>query len=66
LDRFEVIGSGAVYAVDGTYVTHSNIAEARQEALSMHDVRLHVLSAGDKFDLAERRPLLARTAASSN
>lgn len=57
-DRFEVIGSGAVYAVDGTHVSHSNIAEARsQEALSMHDVRLHVLSAGDSFDLKARRPI---------
>jgi cyanophycinase len=65
-DRFEVIGSGAVYAVDGTHVTHSNIAEARsQEALSMHDVRMHVLSSGDAFNLHERRPLLARTAAST-
>jgi len=57
-DRFDVIGSGAVYAVDGTHVSHSNIAEARsQEALSMHDVRLHVLSAGDAFDLKARRPI---------
>src|SRR5829696_9176693 len=38
-------------------VTHSNIAEARPEvALSMYDVRLHVLSSGDVFDLARRRP----------
>jgi cyanophycinase len=57
-DRFDVIGSGAVYAVDGSHVSHSNIAEARsQEALSMHDVRLHVLAAGDAFDLKRRRPI---------
>ncbi|HYF89569.1 cyanophycinase [Azospirillum sp.] len=57
-DRFSVIGSGAVYAVDGAGITHSNIAEARPErALSLYDVRLHVLSAGDAFDLDERRPL---------
>jgi cyanophycinase len=56
-DRFEVMGSGAVYAVDGDGVTQSNIAEARPEqALSMHDVRLHVLAAGDRFDLTARRP----------
>jgi cyanophycinase len=55
--RFEVIGNGAVYIVDGDGVTHSNIAEARPErALSMHDVRLHVLGTGDKFDLTARRP----------
>lgn len=56
-DRCRVIGSGAVYIVDGEGVTHSNIAEARrEEALSMFGVRLHVLAAGDAFDLAGRRP----------
>jgi cyanophycinase len=55
--RFEVIGNGCVYIVDGAGVTYSNIAEARPErSLSMYDVRLHVLSSGDTFDLAKRRP----------
>jgi cyanophycinase len=55
--RFKVIGNGCVYVVDGAGVTHSNIAEARSErALSMYDVRIHVLGAGDTFDLANRRP----------
>jgi cyanophycinase len=55
--QFEVIGSGAVYVVDGASVTQSNIAEAEPDkALSMYDVRLHVLSTGDRFDLAKRRP----------
>jgi cyanophycinase len=54
---FRVLGAGAVTVVDGLQVTHSNIAEARPErTLSMHDVRLHVLADGDRFDLAERRP----------
>lgn len=57
--RFEVIGSGGVYVVDGGGVTHSNIAEAATEqALSIHDVRLHVLCHGDRFDLTGRRPSL--------
>jgi cyanophycinase len=57
-DTFRVIGSGAVYVVDGSSVTYCNVAEARAEcALSMHDVRVHVLSSGDGFDLKERRPL---------
>src|SRR5207302_8923085 len=56
---FRVLGAGAVYIVDGSEVTHSNIAEARPErTLSMHDVRLHVLSAGDRFDLSLRKPVL--------
>jgi cyanophycinase len=54
---FRVVGVGAVYIVDGSSVTHSNIAEASPErTLSMHDVKLHVLSAGDRFDLERRRP----------
>ena len=54
---FRVIGSGAAYVVDGECATHSNIAEAgADEALSMFDVRMHVLSSGDSFDLRRRRP----------
>jgi cyanophycinase len=46
--------------VDGSHVTHSNVAEAQPErTLSMHDVRLHVLSSGDAFDLEARRPIVA-------
>jgi cyanophycinase len=56
-DRFKVIGAGAVYLVDGGDVTHSNIAEAAaDQALSIYDLKVHVLSAGDVFDLAARRP----------
>lgn len=57
-DRLNVIGAGAVYVVDGADVTHSNIAEAEPDhSLSMHGVRLHVLSAGDRFDLKRRKPI---------
>ncbi len=56
-EDFRVLGSGAVYVVDGETVSQSNIAEGSQEgALSIYDVRLHVLSSGDGFDLATRRP----------
>jgi cyanophycinase len=59
--HFRVLGSGAVYVADGAGITHSNIAEARSEdPLSLYDVRLHVLSAGDAFDLAGRRPVVAQ------
>ncbi len=61
-DVFRVIGSGAVYVVDGTAVSFCNVAEARSEsALSMHDVRVHVLSNGDSFDLKTRRPIHPRS-----
>jgi cyanophycinase len=55
--QMRVLGSGAAYVVDGETATHSNIAEARSDrALSMFDVRMHVLSSGDRFDLDARRP----------
>jgi cyanophycinase len=54
---FFVFGRGAVYVVDGSGVSCSNIAEEKEDrALSIYDVRLHVLSKGDAFDLASRRP----------
>jgi cyanophycinase len=60
-EAFRVIGSGAVYVVDGADVSYCNVAEARAEcALSMHDVRVHVLSDSDTFDLTSRKPGRAR------
>jgi len=57
-DSFKVIGSGAIYVLDGTGISYSNICEASpDQALSMHNMRVHVLSDGDGFDLKERRPL---------
>lgn len=54
---FEVMGSGAVYVVDGSGVTHSNIVEERTDSvLSIYDVRLHVLCSEDRFLLPIRRP----------
>jgi cyanophycinase len=55
--KFKVLGAGAVYIVDGAGVSSSNIAEAEEKrTLSIFDVRLHVLSDGDSFDLDERLP----------
>jgi cyanophycinase len=59
-DEFYVIGSGAVYVVDGENVSHSNVAEASPErVLSMHDVRVHVMGTGDRYDLRRRKPIPA-------
>ena len=56
-ESFFVLGSGAVYVVDGSGVTHSNIAEEEKDkTLSIYDVKIHVLSQDDKFDLRARRP----------
>jgi cyanophycinase len=59
--NFTVIGTGAVYVVDGCSVSHSNIAEAEPDSvLSMFDVKLHILSSGDRFDLVHRSPAKAQ------
>lgn len=57
--HFSVIGSGAVYIVDGCNVTHSNITEAEPESiLSIFNVTLHILSSGDNFNLTHREPVI--------
>ena len=54
---FRVLGSGAVYVVDGSGVTYCNLTEEETDrTLSVFGVCLHVLSQGDEFDCAERRP----------
>jgi cyanophycinase len=55
--RFQVVGSGAVYVVDGSKVTFTNINEAKpEEPLCIYGVKLHVLNQSDSFDLKNRRP----------
>jgi cyanophycinase len=49
--RARVIGENAVYMVDGSSASYTNIAELSEDhALSIFDVRLNVLSHGDMFD----------------
>jgi cyanophycinase len=55
--EFTVIGAGAVYVIDGRPITHTNISEQdARSTMSVFNVRLHLLSSGDCFDLHERRP----------
>jgi cyanophycinase len=54
---FYVLGSGGVYVIDGTEVTYSNVAdEDTKKTLSIYNVRMHMLSQGDRFDLLNRQP----------
>ena len=56
---FQVLGSGGVYIVDGSSISFSSLSERQPEGtLSIPNVTLHVLAAGDRFDLAARRPIL--------
>jgi cyanophycinase len=52
---FKVLGTNAVYVIDGRYVTATNVSEADAEnTMSMHDIRLHILAAGQGFNLNTR------------
>jgi cyanophycinase len=54
-NHFDVIGENAVYVVDGSSASYTNIAELEEDhALSVFDVRLNVLSHGDRFYLDAR------------
>jgi cyanophycinase len=56
--KFQTLGSGAVYVVDGHDLSYTNISEASfSRALSVFGVKLHVLSHGDYFDLNSRQPI---------
>ncbi|OBR91790.1 MULTISPECIES: cyanophycinase [Clostridium] len=53
--EFTVVGSGAVYIIDGSNITYSNVSEQHpDEVLSMFDVKLHVLKCGDNFNLLNK------------
>lgn len=53
----EVIGSGAVYFVDGSCIDYSNVSEQySEEVLSMFNVKLHVLKDGNRFNLLKKVP----------
>jgi cyanophycinase len=58
--HFQVIGSGAVYVIDGSTITYSSLSEEKPEGiLSIFDVRAHILGEGDCFDLRARKPITA-------
>ncbi len=55
---FNVIGSGAVYIIDGRYLTYSSLLEQENEVpLSLFNVKMHVLKSGNCFDLLRKQPL---------
>lgn len=55
--EIKVIGNGAVYILDGSNISHSNVSEQHpDEILSIFDVKMHVLKKGDRFDLNLRLP----------
>jgi cyanophycinase len=66
---FEVIGNGAVYVLDGSGITYSNLVEEQTEmetTLSVFDVKVHLLSEGYGFNIEERRPALIQQLAKAS
>jgi cyanophycinase len=56
--HFRVIGGGAVYVLDGTGITHTSLSESNPEGIiSVFGLKLHVLRAGDCFELETRTPI---------
>jgi cyanophycinase len=56
--HFSLLGSGAVYVIDGTEISYSSLSEEHPEGvLSVYNVRTHILSNGDRFDLSARTPI---------
>jgi cyanophycinase len=52
---FEVIGNGAAYLIDGQAITYTNLSDSKtEEIISVHNVKLDVLSRGDRFDIKAR------------
>lgn len=59
--EFKVIGTGSAIVVDGSTMTHTNLNDLEHgELLEMHDLSLHVLPAGARFDLKKQRPVVER------
>jgi cyanophycinase len=56
---FRVIGSGAVYVVDGAGVSWSSLSEKNPEGiLCIYDIKLHVLGSSATYDLIARQPVI--------
>jgi cyanophycinase len=61
-ETFKVMGAGAVYVLDATANTYTSLSDLRSDGVpTIHDVRMHVLGAGEGFDLRTRRPTRGNT-----
>jgi cyanophycinase len=65
--RLEVVGCGAVTIVDASAVRTSGLSEGRADGvLSVFGLKVHVLAAGDCFDLETREPKARATPAAAS
>jgi len=57
-DDLEVVGSGGITIIDPTKLTYSSMDRARRgDPVSLIDVKLHILIAGGRFDIASRKAI---------
>ena len=53
-----VVGSGAVYIIDGSNISDTNVSEQYpNNILSIFNVKMHVLKDGNRFNLTSRIPI---------
>jgi cyanophycinase len=58
-NEFEVVGEGAVTAVDISEITHTNLGQIlKDEDLAICGAKLHILPHGYRFDLKTRQPIV--------
>ena len=63
---FQVIGKGSITIIDPRELTHTNYRGTSGEApLSLHDLRVHILSDGDQYDYRRRTVCMPRLGALS-
>lgn len=56
-NQIEVIGRHSVTIVDGAEMTYTDIHQVKQHAnVAAHNLRVHVLTHGQRYDLLSRRP----------
>jgi cyanophycinase len=54
-DCLEVVGTGGITIIDPTHLSYSSMDRAKRgDPVSLIDVRLHILIAGGRFDIATR------------
>jgi cyanophycinase len=57
-DTLEVVGSGGITIIDPTNLSYSSMDRAKRgEPVSLIDVKLHILIAGGRFDIASRKAI---------
>ena len=55
--RLQVLGTGAVYVIDCSKISFTNITESDPDTpVGVYGIRLHVLNQADTLDVKNRRP----------